>query len=251
MKLFSPISVVTLLFIIVTVLCAPNGVRYTCGLSDRYAGRGLSGIEKDSLLHLLAGQCRLLGDTLSPDSLAFLWDLFDRNKNTSSQTAAVQNISTFAALLSGRGYSVITLQPATYESICALSKLPVLVWFVVIHYPDNKPSLISDRKLSMLQTQRLASHADAIRLHCITAIEKSVNTYEILSKDGMVFQGIPRDTLQGQIVPESPKNSSRYAQIIECLCISILPEYEIERHLDDWYGTIPQPFTKPEIRRIR
>jgi hypothetical protein len=220
-------------------------MRYPCGLSLHVPFPETSDVTGASLQKLLISHHRLFGDSLSADTIAYLWDLFGKNNFTSPP---LQNFLIFTAMLEKYGYSVIALQPATYESIVALSKLPVILWLIVITYPDKSSLLISDTTISIFETGRLAGKENLISLHSINAIEKTVNMHRIITSDGRIFNGTRTDTLQGQITTIPGKNGSVYTQIIDCICISLLPQREINNHLNDWYKNIPDQYIKPRIR---
>ena len=244
-------AVYLLLPVFLCVHCAPVKTSYPCGLSRAYAGKTTASIEKDSLMKIVAGHCLLFHDTLEPDSIAYLWDLVAGSKKADTEFSVFRNIPTFAALCTGIGYNVMTMQPVTYESVYALSKLPVLLWLVVVHYPAGKPALMSGKELSIYQTALLKKHAASIRIHCITSLEKTGDAFLAVTREGLVFNGLPNDTMQGQIVTESPDMGSHYVQVVDCLCISLLPEQELALYLDDWYRNLSYVFVKPEIHRLQ
>jgi len=193
------------------------------------------------------------GDSVQEDTIKYLWNTFRKQSPESfitSNEPLLQNISVMAAVLENRGYTVVTEQPDNYESIYALSKLPVLIWTLIIHHPDKKSTLITDKNLTLHKTSQLASYINDVHLHLITRIAKSDEIYKITTYDGLTFSGRANDNLNAQILTGDTKEGTGYIQIIDCFFISSLPILEIEHHIDEWYSRTPYNYTKPKIKEM-
>jgi hypothetical protein len=223
-------------------------------LLSRYDGDNALDLSKNSLLAGLQYQLHAFMDTISNDTILYLWNTYRRqltgSPSDTGNVALIKNLQVMHAILKTRWYTMAAVSPCTYESIYALSKLPVLIWAVIIHHPDRKGGFISDKNLSLERTDLLLPFADNIRLHFIGMIDKTGNIYKITMRDGTILEGVAADHLNGQVTLTGEDADSKYLQTADCYVVTLLPLIELNEHIDEWYSAIPYEHKKPEIREI-
>lgn len=235
--------------VFLTVQCVSFTSQFNNELASRYKGPNPLCISKDSLLAGIAPQLIAFNDTTSIDTIKDLWYSLQGGSSPdslhSSQTET-QDVSKFAAVLTHRGYCVATLNPPTFEGIFALSKSPILLWILLIHYPANQTGFIDDNNLSVHSLVKFSRYAQYARLHLISGISINELGYRISLSDGLVFGGGANDNMRGLIFSHEPKNlPASYVQVIDCFLITALPLLEIREHIDDWYSSMPYNNLKP------
>lgn len=143
-----------------------------------------------------------------------------------------------------------TLNPGTYESVYALSQLPVVVALITI--PLNKASF------APLQTDRIGSarpvelmlDGRAPQIRIVTGIERDTHGYWLQTADNLRVHGLSQDRFSGAVVPLGEETGGdEYCQIVSHIVVSALPAVELEGHFEEWYSFMPNTYRKPKIRR--
>ena len=245
-------------FILIPALllnCASVKHNNKIALVSRYPGAGTLSLFEGSLQDGLEYQFRVFEDTTSKDTITYLWNLCRKQLSESSFHAGseplIQNLTVYTGVLKFRGYNSATIQPCTYESIYALSKLPLLIWTLIIHHPDKKSNFITDKTLSIEKASILEPYAENIQLHLISMIDKSGNIYKIEMHDGIVLEGTATDILNAQIVSGEQSTSPKYLQVVDCFFVTLLPVLELNEHINEWYKSLPYDYKKPEIQELK
>jgi hypothetical protein len=234
-------------------MCTATRKNLNCGLASRYTGTITLTTHKNTLTEGLRLLLNSFNDSIGTDTINYLWNIYSTSQSDSMQEKSasdVNNISVITDILKNRGYCVAVLEPATYESIDALSKLPVLIWAVIIHYPGNNTSLISDTNLT-IHSNTLKQYSENIQIHLIDNITKINNTYNITTRNRLSIQGLETDKLTSQILSIEEKSTSHYLQIVDCIIVSSLPLLELREHLNEWYSSIPYRNIMPQIKEIQ
>ena len=191
MRLLQLLSKNTLCFILLALLlnCASGNRHNKIGLVPRYHGPGILSLTESALINGLEYQFRTFNDTISKDTISYLWNMYRKQLSKSfisdSTKAQIRNLHAMCAILKTRGYNVATIRPCTYESLYALSKLPLLIWTPIIHHPDKKSNIITEKRLTIEKTAILSSYANDIKLHLITIMGKTEKMYKIRMLDGV------------------------------------------------------------------
>lgn len=243
---------VLLVIVPLVLLCGPTKNLMNCGLASKYDGMPSLNTKKNTLTIGLKDLLNSFNDSVGLDTIHFLWQSFHSGTTDSMEKKSISDIHNILAMtdiLKNKGYCVAMLEPATYESIDALSKLPVLIWAIIIHHPDNKSSLISDTNLT-LQSGVLEHYEDNIQIHLIDNITKENNTYSVVTRNKLTLQGLETDKLTSQILSIEGKTNSQYLQVVDCIIISSLPLLELRGHLNEWYASIPYRNIKPIIKEV-
>ena len=233
-------------------MCASTRRGSNCGLAQKYTGTTALNVQKSILVDGLQSLLLSFNDSALSDTLEYLWRSYHPGPPDTAgkkDIFDIHNISTMTAILKSRGYCVALLDPATYEGIDALSKLPVLIWMIVIHHPDNQNTLVRDTNLT-IRSAALNTHADNIRLHLIDNITKENSSYTLVARDGLTLRGLETDNLSSQITAVEEKHTSQYLQIVDCIIVSSLPLLELSGHLNEWYASIPYRNIKPVIKEV-
>jgi len=245
------LSVLSLLAVLY-VQCASVSNRYCNQVTARYPGVGSYTLVEDALIDALHFQFLTFNDSVDRDTIAYLWNAYRKQSPESfiaNTEPLVQNIPVMAAVLKNKGYTVATEHPDTYESIYALSKLPLLIWTLIIHHQDKKSTFISEKDITLYKTSLLSPYAADLQLHLIINVEKSGETYKITTHDGLTFSGLANDYLNAQILSGSPEEDA-YIQITNCFFITSLPIMEVEEHLEEWFTRTPYEYVKPKIQEF-
>lgn len=241
-----------LLLVLLSVRCASTGRTFCNELTARYTGTGSYPLTESLVFDGLTSQLLTFKDSISHDTVAYLWKNYQNllsESSTDTGTPTIENISALASMIKYRGYTIATQQPDTYESIYALSKLPLLIWVLIIHH-KNKDSFITDREPTFDKTALLSPYAEDMKLHLIKNIEKSNETYSVVTYDNITFSGLANDNCNAQVITGSGEASARYFQIVDCFFVSSLPLMEIEEHIAEWYTQTPYTYVKPNIRKF-
>ncbi len=230
--------------------CTPLNKNFNSGIASNYSGNYVLTLDKLTIKNGLMSIFNTFGDSICTDTISYLWNLFNDqfSKNTNQQAEPlVSNISVMAKILKNNGYTVSRLQPPTYEGVCAISKLPVLLWTIIITYPKEKNNFILDKSLNLDSISLMSQYEDKISIHLISNITNSENSYVIRTTDGLVLHGLKTDNLNKQILPVKIDKTSQYFQVIDCLIVSSLPVVELYEHINEWYRLIPYRNIKPNI----
>lgn len=256
MKLLQVLSknIPCLILIALSLHCASSGKYNRIGLVPRYKGAGIVNLADSSLISDLEYQFRTFNDTISSDTISYLWNTYHKQLSESSSPESnekrIHNLQATIAILKTREYTVATIRPCTYESLYALSKLPLLIWTPVIHHAGRKSKFIAEKDLTIDKTALLSSYANNIQLHLISTIDKTEKMYKVRMLDGLVLEGIANDNLNAQVMSEGEDTDSGYLQVIDCFIVTLLPILELNEHLEEWYSSIPYEHMKPQIREI-
>jgi len=245
------LSAVPLLFL----HCAAGNRNRANTLISRYPGAGTISLVEEALVEGLVHQFRCFGDTTGKESAAYLWNMCRHTSVQSSFNANTEplmvNIKVMACVLKNRGYTVGTIAPCTYEAIYALSKLPVLIWVLIIHHDNSPKTLLTDKNISIFDTTLLSRYADHMQLHLISSIDKSVDGYQATTHDGTTLQGLVNDKLNGQILSVEKNEAATYIQIVDCFIVTLLPFLECNEHLAEWYEPFRYMYEKPMVKEIK
>lgn len=234
--------------------CASGNKYNKIGLVPRYNGAGTLSLTDSTLINSLEYQFRTFNDTISKDTISYLWNTYRKQLSESSfpdsTEAQILNLQVMIAILKTGGYNVATIRPCTYESIYALSKLPLLTWTLIILHPGKKSKFITEKDLTLKKTAILSLYANDIQLHLISMIDKKEKIYKIRMLDGVVLKGVANDNLNAQVLPGGEDTDSKYLQVVDCFIVTLLPILELNEHIDEWYSSIPYEHKKPEIHEI-
>lgn len=233
--------------------CASSRIMPDCGIVSRYSGKNTLSLSGKSLKQGLQSQFEAFNDSINLDSIYYIWDMYYRHSEADKNNfpiADIENIIPFARVLNNQGYTTVISKPATYESIYALSKLPVLIWIALVKHSDNK-YLITDKNISLAKRSPFLKDSIPIQLHIIKSIQKTENNFHIVTNDGIILKGLATDNCNAQIHTDIAGVKAPYIQIIDFLIISTLPSIEMENHIEDWYNSLPYTFEKPNIVELR
>ena len=224
------------------------------GLVSRYPGEGSLSLMEAPILDGLEYQFRAFEDTISKDTISYLLNTFRKQLSEPSlpdtSAAKMVNFQAMIAILETRGYNVAIIKPCTYESIFALSNLPLLIWTLIIHHPDKKSRLITEKNLAIEKTAILSPYAHDIQLHLISMIDKTEKMYKIRTLDDLVLEGVANDNLNAQVLSKGEAPDSHYLQVIDCYIVTLLPVLELNEHINEWYSSISYEHKKPEIKDV-
>ena len=257
MRLIQVLPKSTPCFLLLALLlhCASGNRHTKIGLVPRYNGAGTLSLADSTLISGLQYQLRTFNDTISKDTITYLWKTYRKQLSESSSTDSTEtqflNLQAMTAVLKTRGYNVARISPCTYESLYALSKLPLLIWTCLIHHPDKKSKIITDKALTIEKTDLLSSYANDIKLHLISIIDKTEKIYKIKMLDGVVLEGVANDNLNAQVLSGGEDTGSKYLQVVDCFLVTLLPILELNEHIDEWYLSIPYEHKKPQIQEIK
>lgn len=246
-------NIFCLIFIALSLNCASVKKYNKIGLVSRYPGAGTLCLIENPLLDGLEYQFRAFEDTISKDTISYLWNTYRKQLSElslpDSSVAHMVNFQAMIATLKTRGYNVATIKPCTYESIFALSKLPLLIWTPIIHHKGKK-SFITEKNLTLGKTAVLSSYANDIQLHLISMIDKAEKIYKIKMLDDVVLEGVANDNLNAQVLSVGEDTDLKYLQVVDCFIVTLLPILELSEHIDEWYESLPYEHKKPEIQEI-
>ena len=247
-------NIFCLILLALSLNCASVKKYNKIGLVSRYPGAGTLCLIEGSLVDGLEYQFRTFSDSVSKDTISYIWNMCRKQLSEPSFHASteplIQNLPVMTAVLKIREYNVTTIQPCTYESIYALSKLPVLIWALIIHHPDKKSKFITDKNLTLEKTSILSPYEENIQLHLISMIDKSGKIFKIKMHDGITLEGVATDNLNAQVISGEQGTNSKYLQVVDCFIVTLLPILELSEHIDEWYESLPYEYKKPEIQEI-
>ncbi|MFP4418334.1 MAG: hypothetical protein ACLFSB_13775 [Chitinispirillaceae bacterium] len=152
--------------------------------------------------------------------------------------------------LEQHGLNTYTLDPGTFESVYALSQLPVMIGLITIplHKREFAP-MKADRIGSALPTE-LALEGRNPRLRIVRSIQRDAHGYWIQTTGNMRMHGLSEDRFVGTVVPVGDNaENGKYCQIVSHIVISALTSVDLEGHFEEWYGFMPHTSRKPNIRR--
>lgn len=249
------VTVSCLLLTILSFHCASGNKYNGIGLVPRYKGDETLSLTDSSLIKGLEYQFRAFNDTISKDTITYLWNAYrkqlsDHSLSRSNETS-INTLRIMIAVLKTKGYNLAAIRPCTYESLYALSKLPLLIWIPIIHHPAKKSELITEKELTIDKTDLLSSYTKEIQLHLVGTIDKKEKTFKIGMLNGVMLEGIANDNLNAQILPLGNDADSQYLQVVDCFIVTLLPILELKEHINEWYGSIPYEHKKPKIEEIR
>ncbi len=247
------LSLALLVILSLILMCASARKEQNCGLASKYHGTIALNTNKDTLTEGLKHLLNTFNDSIGTDKISYLWHTFNNSQPDSAQqitSSDIKNISVITSILKSRGYCVAMLEPATYESVDALSKLPVLILTAIIHHPDNKNALINDTNLTLNSTA-LQQHIDNLQIHLIDNIKMENKTCYMTTRSGLTLQGMETDKLTSQILSIEDKTTSQYLQIVDCIIVSTLPLFELQGHLNEWYASRPYRNIKPQVKEMQ
>ncbi len=171
--------------------------------------------------------------------------------STDSADYAARHFETFLRELRGRGLTVARLRPGAYESLYALSGLPVLIGALVLHFPDRRFEPLDKEAPPAEMFERLVDYAPFVRFHVLAAMQHAGETYIVTTRDGIRWQGLARERLAGQVIPIDHRDTRGYGQIVGHFIFSSLPTAEIRGHIDEWYDAFPHAYVRPSVVDIR
>lgn len=234
--------------------CSNVYTNVKCGLSAQYPGAGSVELDANAVREGLVHIFRAFEDSIPADTLEDLWRASLKNHTmpvNSSAEPLIANLSVALSILRHRGVLAYFMSPETYESVYAVSSLPVLVCVLMIHYKERKIDPIDIHELESNSMNLLGRYSGEIELHILGSIQKSEKAYTITTHDGIVWHGLPTDRLNGYLFQEKTKYRSGYCQIVGHLILSRLPYFEIAGHIRERLISLPYTFKIPEIKEFK
>ncbi len=255
-RLSFPLKNISVVFLIATffIQCASVHKSYYSELIPRYPGTASLSLSDSSCIEGLKSMLVTFGDTLNVDTLTSLWHEIKNQTSTTvskSPKPSIEAITVMTSFLRNQGYTIATINPDSYESLFALSKLPLLMWTLIIHHQDSKPAFITKKDVALFNPSVLSDKAPDLQLHLTKNIIKSDDTYTITTLDGFTLSGLATDQCNAQILPGTRNTPAKYLQVVDCFIVSLLPPIEIQEHIDEWYSTTPYKYVKPAIKGLQ
>jgi hypothetical protein len=164
--------------------------------------------------------------------------------------ASRRALASFFEALRANGVSISRLRPGDYESLYALSNLPVVLGVLTMHFPDKRFEPLEAKSLPPQSLLSLTKHPERLRLHLAVSMKSAGETYIVDTKDGVSWQGLADERLAGQVITIDQPKASGYGQIVGHMVFSSLPITEIRGYLDEWYSAFPATHSPPSVERI-
>jgi hypothetical protein len=191
-------------------------------------------------------------DSLESDLIEPTWEYYRTALSSQvegSAQADIQNLDILLSLMREKGYTAFTFQPATCEAIHAISGLPILSCALIIHFPGRRFEPLKKADVSSQNFILLSPHAEHIALHIIAATMPRAEMCDILTHDGLTWSTPVHEPIAGQVFGETREESrGTYCQAAAILFLTKLPAFEIEAHIDEWFGRLP--YTRPAPKLI-
>lgn len=232
--------------------CAPAATTVSSAVAQRVPDSAPATLAADSVCHSLAQVLRAFGDTLHPGERTRILRNAPAPESGSNSQARVHDLSLLYNALREHGLTVLTVHPASYEALYALTSIPVLTALVVLHFDGREVMPLERDRLLSAEPGFLSECAGAIRIHVVELLRNSSGVYTLGTLDGLAAEGLPGDEITGQVFPvESPDGEEGYAQIVGHFLVSQLSRFDIDSHLDEWFRRLPYFYGVPRTRRQR
>jgi len=148
--------------------------------------------------------------------------------------------------------AVFMLQPTTYESIYALSRLSgVRVMIVAVDLAPESDTYLQPRDFARGLVESLHEFSDRVRVREMTAVLPDGSRYRVECTGRERLWGMRADHLTGQVYPaRSAEGKQTYHQAIMAFAVARLPMPSVEAHLDEWFALLPADIPRPRVRSL-
>lgn len=194
---------------------------------------------KNEIIHLL----NIFNEPIKIDDVNQLWTYFkfkNASKIYSSSTPNKDNLITFKRILNEKNLNTAKLSSATFESLFALSRLPVAIYIISIDFNKN---IASNENINHL-TDVPVELEEKLSLSIVNKAGRTESGITFSTSGDLKVSGSGKELLNGSI---TLLDNNKLIKTFEIYIISQLPLGEVEEYINDWYRNLSYEYGKPEI----
>lgn len=227
--------------------CVGNQKASFLELPKTYGGASAVRLDEYSVKEEVIQLLRLFNDTVDINEINQLWSYLSYKSSVkpySSTVANKDNLITFRRILNDKNLNVSKITSVTFETLFALSRLPIAIYLVTAHLDKD---ITIGSKINSLDNLPIELE-NKLDLSLVKSIARTETGITFSTTGHFVISGKSKDIINGNITLLQDED---LLKSFDLYIVSRLPINEIEGYIKEWHQNLSYEYQKPQILDLK